>query len=65
VAKLLDFGIVGTAAPAEGGPAAERRLALGTPAYMSPEQAAPGSDLDARSAGASSTGLERMAGFDL
>lgn len=50
VAKLLDFGLVHVLAP---GPDVQNlthdRLIAGTPAFMSPEQAAARNDLDARS----------------
>jgi serine/threonine-protein kinase len=49
VAKLLDFGIVGTADPSSGSREADGRSVMGTPAYMSPEQASAGAGLDARS----------------
>jgi serine/threonine-protein kinase len=49
VVKLVDFGLVQTAAvAAEGGPLTQAGSILGTPEYMSPEQA-DGSGLDARS----------------
>jgi serine/threonine-protein kinase len=49
VVKLLDFGLVQTtAAAAEGGPLTQTGLILGTPEFMSPEQA-DGTGLDHRS----------------
>ncbi len=49
VVKLVDFGLVQTAAvAAEGGPLTQAGSILGTPEYMSPEQA-DGTGLDARS----------------
>jgi serine/threonine-protein kinase len=50
VAKLLDFGLVRAAGPAGRGEQLTRDGATpGTPAYMSPEQAAGRADVDARS----------------
>ncbi len=49
VAKLLDFGIVDTLTPDRGEQITAHGQLLGTPAYMSAEQAAASADLDARS----------------
>jgi serine/threonine-protein kinase len=51
VAKLLDFGLVRapTLAQGEGSTLTQAGTLAGTPAYMSPEQAAAKVDLDARS----------------
>lgn len=49
VAKLLDFSIVETLIPDQGTEITAHGQLLGTPAYMSPEQATGVSNLDARS----------------
>jgi serine/threonine-protein kinase len=49
LAKLLDFGLVQDLGAATDGRLTEVGLVLGTPAYMSPEQASGSSALDARS----------------
>jgi TolB-like protein/tetratricopeptide (TPR) repeat protein len=48
-ALVADFGIARAVTAAGGTKLTETGLAIGTPAYMSPEQAAGNSDLDARS----------------
>jgi serine/threonine-protein kinase len=48
-AVVADFGIARTAAAAGGEKLTATGIAVGTPAYMSPEQAAGGRDLDGRS----------------
>jgi hypothetical protein len=49
VAKLLDFGLVRPAAAARGSHLSEEGQILGTPLFMSPEQATGGRELDERS----------------
>ncbi len=49
VAKLLDFGLVRPAATASSARTSDEWLVLGTPLYMSPEQATNSRPLDARS----------------
>jgi serine/threonine-protein kinase len=49
VAKLLDFGLVRSAAPARLAPLSGEGQILGTPLFMSPEQATGGRELDERS----------------
>jgi serine/threonine-protein kinase len=49
VAKLLDFGLVRPAATDRGGHLSGERELLGTPLFMSPEQATGSRDLDERS----------------
>src|SRR5688572_13104967 len=48
-AVVADFGIARAIGAAGGDKLTQTGLAVGTPAYMSPEQAAGGSDVDARS----------------
>jgi serine/threonine-protein kinase len=48
VVKLLDFGLVATPEPGSDGRQPRKRIVVGTPAYMSPEQAS-GKEMDSRS----------------
>jgi tetratricopeptide (TPR) repeat protein len=48
-ARVADFGIARAITAAGGGRLTETGMAIGTPAYMSPEQASADSDLDGRS----------------
>ena len=49
VAKLLDFGLVRPAAPSSSTGTSDERQILGSPLYMSPEQATSSRPIDARS----------------
>jgi serine/threonine protein kinase len=49
VPKVIDFGIAKATAGGESATVTQRDHFLGTPAYMSPEQAAGGADVDTRS----------------